>query len=160
MKTNVAIGLILALCVLVIGFFALNPRTASGPLVAPAEQNTATSAPTVAKPSVSNTPAAPSAKPTFTQGAVTVKKEAAVASFEEVTMVTTERYPTIKGTANVPRVGIILYNSEGTGLVSTDQIAVENGHWSYNTSVMLPPDTYTIELYGGAKVVTAHVTVK
>lgn len=165
MKTKVAIGLVVAICVLGVGYLALQPRTASSPVEIPTDEHTATTTPTptpaaAVTPSVTNNSASSIAKPTITTGPVTTKTEPAVAQFADTNMVTTENYPTFGGTANVPRVAIIIYNSDGAGLVSTDQIMVENGRWSYNTSIMLPPDTYTIELYGGAKVVKTTLEVK
>ena len=154
MKNNVLIGVGALIIVLGGAYFLLQPQSVPAPAI---EQEVVIAATT--------TPEAPQkietkkSEPTFSVGPTTKTVVSVKAAFDSSTITTPDSYPTITGTANVPEVGIIINNSKGEGLVGTGEITVENGHWSYSSSIFLPPGTYTIALYGGAKVVNAQLTI-
>lgn len=156
MKNNVILGVVAIVIVGIGAYMLTRPKAVTAPALVEEEvvATTTTSAPTTT-PTAADT----KSQPTFSVGPTTKTVTAAVASFDKSTITTTDSYPTITGTANVPEVGIIINNNKGEGLVGTGEIKVENGHWSYSTSVLLPPGTYTVMLYGGAKVVSAQLTV-
>ncbi len=154
MKNNVILG-VLAIIIVGIGAYVLSrPKAAPAPAI---EQEAV--AATTTTPEAPVKPVAKRSEPTFSVGPTTKTSVSAKAAFDSSTITTTDSYPTITGTANVPEVGIIINNSKGEGLVGTGEITVENGHWSYSSSVHLPPGTYTLVLFGGAKVMNAQLTV-
>ena len=155
MKNNVLIGVVALIIVLGGAYFLLQPQSVPAPVI---EQEVVVAA-TTTTPEAPQKPAAKKSEPTFSIGPTTKTVVSAKAAFDSSTISTSDNYPTITGTANVPEVGIIINNSKGEGLVGTGEITVENGHWSYSTSVLLPPGTYIVMLYGGAKVVNAQLTV-
>jgi hypothetical protein len=154
MKNNVILGVLAVIIVGAGAYMLMQPKAVTAPALVEEEVVASTTVQTPVTPAVDK-----KSQPTFSVGPTTKTVTSAVASFDKSTITTTDSYPTITGTANVPEVGIIINNSKGEGLVGTGEITVENGHWSYSTSVMLPPGTYIVMLYGGAKVVNAQLTV-
>lgn len=154
MKNNVIFGVLAVIIVGAGAYMLMQPKAVTAPALVEEEVVASTTVQTPVTPAVDK-----KSQPTFNVGPTTKTVTAAVASFDKSTITTTDSYPTITGTANVPEVGIIINNNKGEGLVGTGEIKVENGHWSYSTSVLLPPGTYTVMLYGGAKVVNAQLTV-
>jgi hypothetical protein len=75
----------------------------------------------------------------------------AFAEFDSLAFTSTSTYPVVTGTANTPRVGIVINNSKDVGVVGTWEVPVVSGHWSYATSVALTPGSYTLLLFIGAK---------
>lgn len=157
MKNNVIFG-VLAIIIVGIGAYVLmQPKAA--PAIPEEVAATATTTATATVPASLPVVVDAKSKPTFSVGPTTKTVVPANAAFDSATITTTDSYPTITGTANVPEVGIIINNSKGEGLVGTGEIKVENGRWAYSTSVLLPPGTYTLVLFGGAKVANAQLTV-
>lgn len=153
MKNNVILG-VLAIIIVGIGAYVLSrPKAVPTPAIEQ-EVVAATTTPETPQKLVTK-----KSEPTFSVGPTTKTSVSAKAAFDSSTISTSDNYPTITGTANVPEVGIIINNSKGEGLVGTGEITVENGHWSYSSSVHLPPGTYTLVLFGGAKVMNAQLTV-
>ena len=154
MKNNVILGVLAIVIIGIGGYMLTQPKAVTAPALVEEEVVASTTVQTPVTPAVDK-----KSQPTFSVGPTTKTVTAAVASFDKSTITTTDSYPTITGTANVPEVGIIINNSKGEGLVGTGEITVENGHWSYSSSVHLPPGTYTLVLFGGAKVMNAQLTV-
>ena len=154
MKNNVILGVVALIIVLGGAYFLLHPQRVPAPAI---EQEVVVATTT---PETPQKPVAKKSEPTFSVGPTTKTAVSAKAAFDSNTITTTDSYPTITGTANVPEVGIIINNSKGDGLVGTGEIKVEDGHWTYSSSVPLPAGTYTLVLFGGAKVMNAQLVVK
>lgn len=154
MKNNVLIGVVALIIVLGGAYLLLRPQSVPAPVT---EQEVVAATTTPEAPEKATTK---KSEPTFVVGPTTKTVVAAKAAFDKSTITTTDNYPTVTGTANVPEVGIIINNSKGEGLVGTGEIKVENGHWTYSSSVRLPAGTYTLVLFGGAKVMNAQLVVK
>jgi hypothetical protein len=89
-----------------------------------------------------------------------VKVSSSFVQFDSLSFVSTSTYPTVTGTASTPSVGIIISDSEGTGIVGTTEIPVRGGKWSYSCSVSLVPGAYTLTLFSGDASAAAKLTVK
>ncbi len=142
MNIKVILGITAAIVILVIGFLLLRPKTALVPLSAsPAEQNAI----------ASTTSQTSQPQQTKSNAGITspLKITVSIARFDAISFFSTSTYPTISGIANTPKVGVIINDSKGKGIVGTSEIPVTRGHWFYSTSVALVPGTYTLVLFVG-----------
>ncbi len=158
MKPYLPLILLAGLAVLIGGFFVLHPSAGQALMPPPAPfKGTQEAASTSTSISLPDAPPSAPAQMQMKFGTPVMVK--AFARFDTNSAVSTSAYPKITGTANVPEIGIIVNNSSGKGIVGTDKISVEGGHWSYTIPVELAPGTYTVELYGGPALVTSSLVV-
>lgn len=83
-----------------------------------------------------------------------------VALFDAIDTTVSTNSPVITGVANVPKVDVIIINSEGVGLAAGRDIPVEGGRWSYSPPLLLQPGVYTVQLLGGDKATQTTLTVR
>jgi hypothetical protein len=152
MQNKTLIAVVAALVLLTLGYLLISRSNnpAAAPAVAP--HGALTTQALSKQPAVTAT-----SGPTFKMG--TPVAVPASAQFDSAEFTSTSKYPVITGTANVPKVGIIVNNAAGTGLMGSD-ISVIDGHWSYRVSVALKRGTYTVVLSGGEKDASATLTVQ
>jgi hypothetical protein len=150
MKNQWIIVVLAAVALIGVGYVLL--QNAPG---TPAAVNTATTTPVA-----SGTPAAVFHQPTLKVGDTKVTTIPASGLFDTSSFTSTSTYPTVTGTANVPLVGIVVSDAEGTGIVGSANVVVEGGHWSYTASVALMPGSYHVTLYVGKNATVAKLTVK
>ncbi len=81
------------------------------------------------------------------------------AEFDQRSYTSVATYPTVSGTANVPSVFVVVYNDKNEGIVGT-RVPVENGTWSFQSSVALPIGYYRVDLMGGEIVQTRVLHVQ
>ena len=158
MNTKTAIGIIIAIVILVGAFFLLHKPVAA-PALPPAAVGTST--PTQGAPTTTPLSAIPTAssdphKPSVTVG---TPKPVLMAAFDQGSLVSTSMHPALSGTANTNRVGIVVDNAQGVGIVGSSDVPVANGKWSYTVPLGLNPGTYTVHLLGGDKEVKAQLVV-
>lgn len=157
MNTKVALVVIAVLAVLAIGLSFLR----STPMPAPTSTLNQNSAASTTSPVSPPQATGARSQSNFNIGTTSVEITRLFALFDSSSFTSTSPYPTITGTANVSKVGIIINNSENVGIVGTAEIPVKQGHWSYSCSVALPPGTYTLIAFVGKNVTeTAKLTVK
>jgi hypothetical protein len=155
MNTKVALGIVVAAIALLAGYVVLNHRDANLTTPTPVSEVLATTS--------TSGLAAPAAKgdqkPAFAAGAPVRTMVKALVAVDASALAATSAYPVLTGTANVPEVTLIISTAEGVGLVATEHIPVENGKWSYATSVMLPVGAYKVLVAGGAGIANATLVV-
>ena len=155
MNNKVVIGILATIVVVGIGIYYSLPPASPVPTIGTATNTTASTAPqTVSSQKAVKT----NAKPPFTIGTTTVVQS--FARFDQDSLTSTSTYPVITGTANVPKIGLTIYNSDGNGIVRPNYVPVIQGHWSYYDSVALMPGTYILILVVGNVDVTAKLVVK
>jgi hypothetical protein len=155
MDTKATLAAIVVVVVLIIGFFLLRPTSTSTPVNAPAQNSTASSTPQTSESATSTNP-----QSTTGTGAIKVSADS-IALFSASSFTSTSTYPTVTGIANTSKVGIIIDNSKGVGLVGTASIPVVGAVWSYSSPVALTPGTYTLVLFVGKTITqTASLTVR
>ena len=156
MNTKVLLGIVAGAVILIAGFFLLRPAGVPAPTSTPNQDSAASNTPQVVSPKKPD-----ETQPTFNIGTTTVKTVPAFALFNSNSFISTSTYPTITGTANTAKVGIVINNSMDVGILGTWEIPVSQGHWSYSSSVALPPGTYTLILFADNTITgTAKLTVK
>lgn len=163
MNTKIALSIGATLIVLGIGYYSLRPATPALPPADSVEVSSTTTSPTATVPATA-TSTPPKAtkdpsKPTFTIGPTTMTATNLSASFDAASLTSSATYPVITGTATVPKIGMIIYNSENVGIIGVSDILVTQGHWSYACSIPLEPGTYTVKIFFGTAYKTATLTV-
>ena len=163
MNTKVAVGLVGAVILVVVGYFLANR-----PVAPIAPQTTGTST-TTASEQVIGAPTSLAGVGADAQHASAPKTSApkiTVGSglyvrFDSYNMVTGSDHPSYTGTANVPKVTIVVVNSAGVGIAGSQDIPVIDGKWEYSAPPALAPGTYTIQLsfFGLDHPAVAKVTV-
>lgn len=156
MNKNIAFGIVAALIVIAIAFFAFH-KPASAPTIpvqtatstATAATTTATSTGSTAATSSSKTPSVSIGKP----------QPVRIATIDQSSLLAHTPRPTITGTANVSAVAIVIDNPQGVGIVGSSNVPVTNGHWSFTPPQPFTPGTYTVHLLGGDKQVDAKLVV-
>ena len=143
MNRKAILGILLAALVLTGGYALTRPKTL--PALVPTDN--------------SINALASSTGPSFKFGTTTKTTTQAYALFDAVSFTSSSTYPALTGTANVSKVGIIIYDSKNLGLVGTPNVSVEKGHWTYYSSVALPPGLYSVLLLGGATNAVARLII-
>lgn len=152
MNTKVILGILAAIIIVVAGYFALRPKASVAPVVVPA---VATSTQTSAVQPTPQVPAKDSSKPTFAFGSTTVSTVAV----DKESLTSTSSNPIITGTSNAKKVGVVVSDSKGVGIVGAFELPVVNGHWSYAVSVALVPGDYSVTVLGDAVSAIAQLKI-
>jgi hypothetical protein len=134
----------------------------TSPLQVPQETATSTPAATttaaVYQPSVAGAPAhaAPVVEIAPAQRVVIVPK----IDIDETSLASTSTNPIITGTANIPTVGLVIFNSADVGIVGSWSIPVVDGHWSYAVPLALAPGNYVVKMVGASPEVKRTLVIK
>jgi len=152
MNTKVGLGILVCAVVLVGGFFLLHKPTPQTTIETP-------SSPSTTAPAVP-TKAATSTKPTFTVTGISTTIVHTYVRTDAASLVSTSTHPTITGTANVSRVGIVIKNSADVGIVGSSAIVVRDGHWSYAIPISLSPGSYTLFITGAENMLVTTLKIK
>lgn len=145
-QSKIVLGFIGVIAVVVLGYLLGTFQTAH----APTPESNANATGTTTK----------SSEPTFKFDTPVLINQKAYTHIDTASLVTTSNYPTITGTANVPEVGIIIYDDANRGLVGTSHIPVKNGKWTYSISVFLPKGGYKVVVIGGVQATVGTLTVR
>ena len=79
---------------------------------------------------------------------------------DERSLASTSTNPIITGTANIPMVGLVIFNSADVGIVGSWSIPVVDGHWSYPVPLALSPGNYTVKMVGASPEVKRTLVIK
>jgi len=93
-------------------------------------------------------------------GSTTISTTKAFVLVDARALVSTSTYPMITGTANVPKVGVVISRSNDVDVVGSFEIPVVTGHWTYYVPAPLVPATYKLRLFGGATTTSAALVIK
>lgn len=155
MDTKATLAAVVVVAVLIVGFFLVRPTSTPTSVNVPGQNSTASSTSQTSESATTSTK-----PPSTTQTAAIQVSEGSIALFSASSFTSTSTYPTVTGIANTAKVGIIVNNSKGVGIVGTADIPVVQGNWSYSTSVALTPGTYTLVLFVGKTITqTVKLTV-